>query len=243
MTLRAIVASPYLKDLDLAFKFRLEAGTRDRLVRQLAEDCALLEELRVMDYSLLVGVHFRQTKTDAEVGAGRAWQISLGYSTSSDAIQLRERGFKNLSMMWRAIGQADIPIARHVIGCHCTLETTRVQGALCDVAGNIYQALRAGAEAEPEAGVSGNDTGNHNGIGNLNGDHDGGNLNGSGTRSRNGGGHRRGNRSSGGSGSDSKGEGEEADVSRAVKALRQGLHSPRHQTHLEHLFLESNAIP
>ena len=28
---------------------------------QLAADCALLEELRVMDYSLLLGVHFRNT--------------------------------------------------------------------------------------------------------------------------------------------------------------------------------------
>ncbi len=28
---------------------------------QLAADCALLEELRVMDYSLLLGVHYRST--------------------------------------------------------------------------------------------------------------------------------------------------------------------------------------
>ena len=30
-----------------------------RLTKQLAHDCALLEELRVMDYSLLLGVHYR----------------------------------------------------------------------------------------------------------------------------------------------------------------------------------------
>ncbi len=28
-------------------------------MRQLAADCALMEELRVMDYSLLLGVHYR----------------------------------------------------------------------------------------------------------------------------------------------------------------------------------------
>ncbi len=32
-----------------------------RLMDQLAADCALLEELRVMDYSLLLGVHYRST--------------------------------------------------------------------------------------------------------------------------------------------------------------------------------------
>ena len=32
-----------------------------RLMTQLAADCALLEELRVMDYSLLLGIHSRST--------------------------------------------------------------------------------------------------------------------------------------------------------------------------------------
>ena len=32
-----------------------------RLMDQLAADCSLLEELRVMDYSLLLGVHYRST--------------------------------------------------------------------------------------------------------------------------------------------------------------------------------------
>ena len=35
------------------------AGDACRLMRQLAADCALMEELRVMDYSLLLGVHYR----------------------------------------------------------------------------------------------------------------------------------------------------------------------------------------
>lgn len=30
-----------------------------RLMKQLAADCSLMEELRVMDYSLLLGVHYR----------------------------------------------------------------------------------------------------------------------------------------------------------------------------------------
>lgn len=40
-----------------------------RLMAQLAADCALLEELRVMDYSLLLGVHSRSAEgyTSAEL--------------------------------------------------------------------------------------------------------------------------------------------------------------------------------
>jgi hypothetical protein len=37
------------------------AAVLRRLMDQLAADCALLEELRVMDYSLLLGVHYRST--------------------------------------------------------------------------------------------------------------------------------------------------------------------------------------
>eukprot|EP00884_Botryococcus_braunii_P012486 jgi/Botrbrau1/21238/Bobra.39_2s0036.1 len=53
--------SSILKDLDLDIIFKLEEGWPDRLMWQLAEDCALLEELKVMDYSLLLGVHYRTT--------------------------------------------------------------------------------------------------------------------------------------------------------------------------------------
>lgn len=51
--------SAILKDLDLDYVFRLEGDYRDKLMRQLAADCRLLEEMRVMDYSLLLGVHYR----------------------------------------------------------------------------------------------------------------------------------------------------------------------------------------
>nr|BCL66210.1 1-phosphatidylinositol-4-phosphate 5-kinase [Volvox reticuliferus] len=51
--------SVIFKDLDLDLKLRLEAGWRDRLLFQLRADCGLLSGSGVMDYSLLVGVHFR----------------------------------------------------------------------------------------------------------------------------------------------------------------------------------------
>lgn len=50
-----------LKDLDLNVVFKMEATWREKLVQQMARDCKLLEECKVMDYSLLLGVHYRDT--------------------------------------------------------------------------------------------------------------------------------------------------------------------------------------
>ncbi|GBG71474.1 hypothetical protein CBR_g8891 [Chara braunii] len=47
-----------LKDLDLHMVFQLEDGWRERLHFQLEVDCKFLEQQRIMDYSLLLGIHF-----------------------------------------------------------------------------------------------------------------------------------------------------------------------------------------
>ncbi|KAK1316766.1 Phosphatidylinositol 4-phosphate 5-kinase 4 [Acorus calamus] len=49
-----------LKDLDLNFIFRLQRSWFQELQRQVDRDCDFLEQERIMDYSLLVGVHFRE---------------------------------------------------------------------------------------------------------------------------------------------------------------------------------------
>jgi len=48
-----------LKDLDIDCTFKLDDGFPARLKAQLAADCDLLARVNVMDYSLLLGVHFR----------------------------------------------------------------------------------------------------------------------------------------------------------------------------------------
>ncbi|XP_043713371.1 phosphatidylinositol 4-phosphate 5-kinase 1-like isoform X2 [Telopea speciosissima] len=50
-----------LKDLDLNFVFRLQQSLFGELMRQIDRDCEFLEAERIMDYSLLVGLHFRDT--------------------------------------------------------------------------------------------------------------------------------------------------------------------------------------
>jgi 1-phosphatidylinositol-4-phosphate 5-kinase len=53
-----------LKDLDLNFIFRLEGSWYEDFCRQLDKDCEFLEQERIMDYSLLVGVHFKDRCKD-----------------------------------------------------------------------------------------------------------------------------------------------------------------------------------
>lgn len=53
-----------LKDLDLNFVFRLQSNWFQEFIKQINRDCEFLEAERIMDYSLLVGVHFRDNKGD-----------------------------------------------------------------------------------------------------------------------------------------------------------------------------------
>ncbi|ERN00946.1 phosphatidylinositol 4-phosphate 5-kinase 1 [Amborella trichopoda] len=52
-----------LKDLDLNFVFRLQRSWYEELLRQIDKDCEFLEAERIMDYSLLVGLHFKDSST------------------------------------------------------------------------------------------------------------------------------------------------------------------------------------
>jgi 1-phosphatidylinositol-4-phosphate 5-kinase len=57
-----------LKDLDLNFSFRLQRNWYQELMKQIKRDCEFLEAERIMDYSLLVGVHFRDDNTGEKMG-------------------------------------------------------------------------------------------------------------------------------------------------------------------------------
>ncbi|KAK9682194.1 hypothetical protein RND81_10G057100 [Saponaria officinalis] len=50
-----------LKDLDLNYVFRLQRFWFQEFCRQVDRDCDFLEQERIMDYSLLVGLHFRDS--------------------------------------------------------------------------------------------------------------------------------------------------------------------------------------
>ncbi|KAJ8765362.1 hypothetical protein K2173_012059 [Erythroxylum novogranatense] len=55
-----------LKDLDLDFVFHLERSWFQELMWQICKDCEFLEAEKIMDYSLLIGVHFRDDYSGEE---------------------------------------------------------------------------------------------------------------------------------------------------------------------------------
>lgn len=57
-----------LKDLDLNFVFRMQRSWHKQLHEQLKRDCVFLESEGIMDYSLLVGVHFRDDIPGSKMG-------------------------------------------------------------------------------------------------------------------------------------------------------------------------------
>ncbi|KAE8725039.1 Phosphatidylinositol 4-phosphate 5-kinase 3 [Hibiscus syriacus] len=57
-----------LKDLDLNFVFRLERNWFQELMKQIDRDCKFLESERIMDYSLLVGLHFCDDNRGDKIG-------------------------------------------------------------------------------------------------------------------------------------------------------------------------------
>ncbi|CAI0374539.1 unnamed protein product [Linum tenue] len=62
-----IDANTILKDLDLNFIFKLQKAWFQEFCRQVDRDCELLEQERIMDYSLLVGIHFRDVASNREI--------------------------------------------------------------------------------------------------------------------------------------------------------------------------------
>ncbi|XP_041003483.1 phosphatidylinositol 4-phosphate 5-kinase 2-like [Juglans microcarpa x Juglans regia] len=56
-----------LKDLDLNYVFRLECSWFQELIWQIDRDCEFLEGERIMDYSLLIGIHFRDDYSGDEL--------------------------------------------------------------------------------------------------------------------------------------------------------------------------------
>ncbi|CAN1259870.1 Phosphatidylinositol 4-phosphate 5-kinase 4 [Linum perenne] len=62
-----IDSNTILKDLDLNFIFKLQKAWFQEFCRQVDRDCELLEQERIMDYSLLVGIHFKDVSANREI--------------------------------------------------------------------------------------------------------------------------------------------------------------------------------
>ncbi|KAK2454258.1 Phosphatidylinositol 4-phosphate 5-kinase 4 [Trifolium repens] len=62
-----ITETTILKDLDLNFIFRLQRSWFQEFCRQIDRDCELLEQEGIMDYSLLVGIHFKDISPEGDL--------------------------------------------------------------------------------------------------------------------------------------------------------------------------------
>lgn len=74
-----------LKDLDLNFVFRLQRSWYQELMRQVDQDCEFLEAERIMDYSLLVGLHFRDDISFDKMGMLHVLGKGESYQGGMDA--------------------------------------------------------------------------------------------------------------------------------------------------------------
>ncbi|KAK9026539.1 hypothetical protein V6N11_039376 [Hibiscus sabdariffa] len=76
-----------LKDLDLNFIFKLQKSWFQEFCWQIDRDCEFLEQERTMDYSLLVGLHFREISPNGELIPCERRSLS-GNSQNDSAHQL-----------------------------------------------------------------------------------------------------------------------------------------------------------
>jgi len=68
---------PYLeKDLNLNRKLKLTLAKKKELISQIESDAAFLSSHGIMDYSLLIGFHFKDRKED-ENNSNNSWNISI----------------------------------------------------------------------------------------------------------------------------------------------------------------------
>ncbi|KAG5227712.1 phosphatidylinositol-4-phosphate kinase family protein [Salix suchowensis] len=80
-----------LKDLDLNYIFRLQKSWFQEFCRQVDRDCDFLEQERIMDYSLLIGLHFREASSRESLTPPR-----MGDETDSGAPRLSRVDFDKL---------------------------------------------------------------------------------------------------------------------------------------------------
>lgn len=68
--------SVFLQDLDVDMRLALAKGAHGALIRQIEADAALLARMGVMDYSLLLGVHYPKWGDEAWFPPGSAHTVS-----------------------------------------------------------------------------------------------------------------------------------------------------------------------
>ncbi|KAK7359084.1 hypothetical protein VNO77_01030 [Canavalia gladiata] len=75
-----------LKDLDLKYEFHMDKKLRESLFKQISLDCMFLESQHIIDYSLLLGLHFRAPENlKALAEPDRLMQLQSSLPSEDDA--------------------------------------------------------------------------------------------------------------------------------------------------------------
>ncbi|WCJ34442.1 Phosphatidylinositol-4-phosphate 5-kinase family protein [Euphorbia peplus] len=102
-----------LKDLDLNYRFFLEPSWRDALLNQIEIDSKFLEVQHIMDYSLLMGVHYRAPQ---HLRSHRSMLAEgLGVLAEEDTIE-DENYPQGLVLVTRGNGDNSVVVGPHIRG-------------------------------------------------------------------------------------------------------------------------------
>ncbi|KAI5080408.1 hypothetical protein GOP47_0003591 [Adiantum capillus-veneris] len=66
-----------MKDLDLDVVLQLEPSSRQNILEQIGKDCKFLESERIMDYSLLLGLQFKDSKHDKACSQAQCSMVDI----------------------------------------------------------------------------------------------------------------------------------------------------------------------
>ncbi|KAI3442911.1 uncharacterized protein J3R85_000623 [Psidium guajava] len=106
-----------LKDLDLNYCFYLEPSWQDALMQQIEIDAKFLEAQHIMDYSLLLGVHYRapqHLRPIVSYNQGRTTEV-LGILAEEDTLE-DERYPQGLVLVPRGTEDDSIVVGPHIRG-------------------------------------------------------------------------------------------------------------------------------
>ncbi|ONK65469.1 uncharacterized protein A4U43_C07F37430 [Asparagus officinalis] len=121
-----------MKDLDLSYVFHLEKSWRESLFRQISLDCMFLESQCIIDYSMLMGLHFRAPEhLKALVGPRDTLESRPSPSADDFGVQLEDE---------ITIPPTGLLLVRHEPGSASTVPGSHIRGSM----------LRASAAGDEE---------------------------------------------------------------------------------------------
>ncbi|KAJ7542874.1 hypothetical protein O6H91_09G015800 [Diphasiastrum complanatum] len=123
-----------LKDLDLDFVFHLEPSWREALLRQIECDCKFLESQKIMDYSLLLGVHFRARKFPTNSPVSSLITHDMQFSDVGKNSAAADDG---LLEEWTSVN--GLVLIAHGSGPETNARGSHVRGSMLKLAGKVWE--------------------------------------------------------------------------------------------------------